>query len=116
MPEKVANRFLAVIKIGQQSPTLERLRETIPAVKDALRRFSIDDLKLAFSSHDGSTFGLLFKSKYHPSAICSALTASSYGTDHTAVILNDDNLLVVEVGELFSGFHFSRAWTWLQHN
>ena len=116
MPENKANRYLAIIKVGQQQPTIERLREAIPAIQDALRRFSIGDLKLAFSSHDGSTFGILFKSEHHPGAIRSALTASSYGTEHTAVILNDDNLLVVQVGEQFSGWHFSRAWTWLQHN
>ena len=116
MPKKEVTRFLAVIKIGQQQPSLERLREAIPTIQDALRRFSLGDLKLAFSSHDGSTFGILFKSEHHPNAIRSYLTGSSYGTNHTAVILNDDNLLVVQVGELFSGWRFSRAWTWLQHN
>ena len=114
MADKEVNRYLIIIRIGEKQPDRERLHDACPAIKDALRRCSIDDPQLAFNSHDGATFGMLLKSNHHPKAIRAILRGTT--GRHSAVLLNEDSTIVVQLGKESACAGFGRTAAWLQHN
>jgi len=116
MRDSKVKKYLMICRVGHKQPDIKRLKEAFENVNDVLKIAAIGDIQPGLQSHDGSTIGLLFKSKYDAHGIGALLTGNAHVRGGTAALLNDDSFLITEIGESFTGFHFVRAWTWLQHN
>lgn len=122
---KAEKRFLVHIRIGSAAPSRQRLIDACPAVKATIERLSNGNCQLAYTSSDGGTFGYLLKTSKPSAMIRAEIEGTSnkppkYGEDEpmppSSPLLNDDCILVLEIGEDFAGHGFSRAWTWLQRH
>lgn len=108
-------KYILIIRLGESKPSVQRIREAAPKIKEAVEKHSNKDCQLAFTTPDGSIFGYLLQTSKEPSYIRAALTGN-LRDDHTPSILrSEDSVLCIEIGDTFSGEGFSRAWTWLQH-
>ena len=97
----------------------------MPAVLKVLNEISSGRSQLAFSSHDGASFAMLTKTHLDARGIIRRIESPGekdrlYGRGPgnlpTSPILNDDELLVIEVGEDFADRKLGKATTWLQHH
>jgi hypothetical protein len=119
----IKRNFLIHVRIGQGKPDLSRIKSAASNFQQILKDIS-EDLQLAYTSHDGATFGFFIKSKKKADQIRLIIESPGKtdidGRHLTSVtgspLLNDDSMLVLEIGDDFSGRGFSRAWTWLQHH
>ncbi len=121
MRDSKVKKYLMIFRVGDKHPDIKRLTEAFADVKEVLKIAAIGEIQPGLQSHDGSTIGLLFKSTYEAHGIGALLTGNTStrrggGGAGTAALLNDDSFLITEIGESFTGHHFVRAWTWLQHN
>ena len=117
-------RYLVHIRLGGSKPTLERIRETAPGIKSILEQISGGDCQLAYTSHDGSSFGFLLKTGLHATAVVRRLQGpdrdDSWAHPDEPVqgspLRHEDQVLVIEIAEDFHGVRMGKAATWLQHN
>lgn len=109
-------RYSLIIRLGTSTPTMERVREAAPKIKDYISKISGKNYKLFLTTPDGSTFGFLFKSKKHAQLIMLELTGNTEGKALPSILRNDDSMIITEVGKDFSGMGFSNGWAWIQHN
>jgi hypothetical protein len=92
---------------------MARIAEAASAVKYLIEQISRGNAQLAYTSHDGATFGFFANVKRNPEQIRGALYTITIPPAHCAP---NDNLLVLELGKQYTGTGFSCAWTWLQHH
>ena len=125
-------RYLVHVRLGAgKPPTSYRLQTAAAGIKEILEAiaFGTGNLKLAYTSHDGATFGFLIKTYKSSDSIMAELQSpgndswTPLGREHKSKtegisppLLNDDSVLIVEIGDDFIGHGFSKAWTWLQHH
>ena len=117
-------RYLVHVKFGGDVPLRQRLPEAVPVLKDHVARLARAKAQLAWTSGDGGSFGFFMLCDLPAAAIRSQL--QSPGVDswqkpgrlptEGSALTNADSIIVIEIGEDFSGEGFGRAWTWLQHN
>jgi len=107
------HRFFVLVKLGGNTPIRERIASVAPKIQDQIKKASKDEFQLAFTSDGGDSFGFVLCSTLAARQIMARLKG---GDDSGATLLNDDTLLVIELGDDFSGYGFSKAWTWLQHH
>jgi len=83
------------------------------------------EYQLAYTSHDGATFGFFLKTHLVSAQIRGKIASPGKERDIMdrnspaplgSPFLNDDAMLVLELGPDFSGIGLSRGWTWLQHH
>lgn len=125
---QLGRRYLVHIRIGSaKTPTSSRIAEAAEGVKKVLEFLAPGkgNCQLAYTSHDGATFGFLLKTTRFAGAIRAQL--ESPGKSHDLLdrtpqpmirppLTGDDSILVVELGEDMSTLGFTRAGTWLQHH
>ncbi len=120
-------RYLVHIRLGKEFSLKQRIREATPGIKQIIKKLSHDEYQLAYTSGDGGTFGFLMKASCEPYVIRTQLDAPGkhrpFGLEaddqeypDTSPLRTDDHVLILEIGELFDGKGFSRAWTWLEHH
>ncbi|WP_340110600.1 hypothetical protein [Pikeienuella sp. HZG-20] len=101
-------RYLATVQLKAGS-AVERLREDVPVIIDAIDRISKGEREAFFRSSDGILFGFFLISSREANEVRAAIENSTGFRD-------GDASLVVEIGDKANGVGFSRAWTWLQHH
>lgn len=106
--------FIVLIHLGGNIPTMERIRETAPRVKQAIEKLSKNNCQLVSASDSGNSFSYFLKTKL-PSEVIRAELFGKTKSSEISPLLNDDSALILEVGSEYSGMGFSKAWTWLQH-
>jgi hypothetical protein len=123
LKDREARCYLVVVRIGRRNPDPKRVLATLADVKESLQRCSVGDVELAFNSRDVETTGLLLKSTYHPKGIVSVLRgsglsgdSSGYGATRSASLLNDDDVVVFEVGGDVGSHGFSKVQMWIEQN
>ncbi len=121
--EQDERRYLVHIRLGGDSATIDRIKSTAPEIKSILDQISAGNCQFAYASHDGATFGFLVESRMPATAILIRLESpdKSKPADLTRTIsgsplINDDQLMVLEIGDDFSSRGMGRAGTWLQHH
>lgn len=102
-----AARYLVVIQLEKGGS--DRLAEDVPVLMEWLRRLSGGEQEIAFRSTDGTLFGVLLKTATPPRVIRSQFEGSEASR-------GNDAILILPIGDGFTGSGFSRAWTWLQHH
>lgn len=117
-------RYLVHVKFGGDVPLRQRIIESVPTMKNHVDRLSRGKSQLAWTSDDGGSFGFFMLCDLPAGVILSQLR--SPGADRWqkpgrlrnegSALTNADSLIVLELGDTFSGDGFGRAWTWLQHN
>jgi hypothetical protein len=107
-------RYLLVIRLGEKAPSLVRVREAVRGIEAVLDDFSEGEFQLAFASNDASICAYFLKTAAPIRSVRDALTETK--SDTGSVLLNGDALLVVEAGETFTGYGFTKASAWLQHH
>ncbi len=112
--EKEYRKYFVLIKLGNSTPILQRVRESAKAIQLAIEKVSNNDCQLVFTSSSGDCFGYLLKTIV-PSGVIKAELDGRTASSDTSALRSDDSVLVLEVGEDFTGTGFSRGWTWLQH-
>ena len=106
-------RMLVLLKLGDSTP--QRLTKIVPTIMEVLQRSSLDRVEQAFRSTTADLLGYLILSRLAPHKIRGAL--ESPPKPEWPILNNKDSILVLEVGERFSGnAEFTRATTWLQHH
>lgn len=113
MSEK--STYLVVVRLAAANANPARLRESAPIVKTVIEKYSDRETQLVFTTPDGSTFGWFINTNQPIEKLRAALYGETKDTVH-AGLLNDDSLLILQVGEEYAGRGFSQAWTWLQHH
>lgn len=109
-------RYLIHIRLDDHTFSAQRAAEIGKTVKEMIAHISKDNHELAYITRDGSSFAFLVKTKLPAGAIMSILEGTQWEGDRTAILSKGDKVLILEIGEDFSGLGFSKAWTWLQHN
>lgn len=111
----LGRRYLVHIRLGAGKPATNRVERSAAGVKEILVRLSLgkNNCQLAYTSHDGASFGFFLKTTRYAAAIRNVLESPGVGPHP---LLDEDSILIVEIGEDFKGHGFSRAWTWLQHH
>ena len=99
----------------------ERIRDTAPGIKDVLEGISGGNCQLAYASHDGASFGFLLSTRLTAAQIINRLESPSPdGTPPEKLrgssLQNDDEVLVLELGDDYFARRLGRAMTWLQRN
>lgn len=123
----IGKRYLVHIRIGSGKPPLHRIKQAAAGVKEVLESLTVGtgNCKLAYTTQDGSSFGYFIKTNRHAGAIRAQLECPGNPDNHLLEnpkphipppLLGEDSILVIEIGEDFSGNGFSKAWTWLQHH
>lgn len=116
-----SKRYLAIFNLKTQR-TPKVLKEIVEQIGGILKRIGNGKFELAFASSDAHTFGYLVKTELPARAILSILESPGKGSVMTnramesAPLTNSDGVVVIEIGEDFSGKNLSRAWTWLQRH
>jgi len=100
--------LLIIIELNSSSD-ISRIGRDVPGIIEVMRRLSLGKHEQVFRSDSGRLFGYLVKS----SAPANLFRVEFEKCSST---VNSDTILVLEVGEEFAGYGFSRAWNWLQHH
>ena len=124
MDDRPEQRYLVHIRLGGTVPVRDRLAKDVPGIKTILEQISSGVCQLAYSSQDGGSFGFLVRTHLHATKIIRKLESpgdSSFFPDpnkpiKSSPLSNDDQLLVLEIGDDFSSRGMGRAGTWLQRN
>jgi hypothetical protein len=119
MADRIERRFLVIISIKDCSP--QHLLGVIPRIQETLRTLAIGPIEQAFRASRGDVFGHLLRSRSFAAEIRAKLetpgaASSAMSRADMPFLTNDDLILVLELGEDFTGRGFTRAWTWLQHH
>jgi hypothetical protein len=104
-------RYLIVVTLGDSSR--DRLMALAPDLMNVLKGLSAGPVEQAFNSAARDVLGFLFQSKLSAHQIIAQVQSPNRVEPF---LNNSDNLLVVQLGDDFSGFGRSRAWTWLQRH
>lgn len=99
--------FLIIVELGNSS-NMQRIAKDIPGILSVFKRLSNGLPEQVFRSDNGRLFGYFTKSK-------KSINFFRAEFEKSGSTINEDTILVLEVGEQFTGLGFSRAWTWLQH-
>lgn len=124
---QLGRRYLVHVRIGKGTPALNRIKIAAEGVQRVLESLTIGkgNCQLAYTSHDGASFGFLIKTTRYASAIRAQLESPGTTFDKPFAeptpripppLLGEDSILVVEVGEDFNCYGFTRATAWLEHH
>ena len=114
MPNDIERNFFVLIKFAGDVPIRERILESAKPIKEIIERISNGNYQLVFTADSGDSFGYFLRSKEKASLISAHIQGSTNKTG-AAPLLNRDSILVLEVGDDFYGYGFSKGWSWLQH-
>ena len=98
--------LLLNVRLGNQTMASNDRSTAGKTTEHNVKRLSLE-YKLAWISADASMFGFFMKSD-RPLPVIRAEVMEG--------LLNDDSIIVLELGEDFTGHGFSNGWTWLQHH
>jgi hypothetical protein len=108
MPEeRIERRYCGLVQLKKFDTS--RLSSDVPQIMTLFERWSKGEKELLCRSVNGELFGFLFKSS-KPAQMMMTEFQSCTGTT------GEDSFIIFDIGDEFSGFGFSRAWTWLQHH
>jgi hypothetical protein len=131
---QLGRRYLVHVRLGAgDRPTDHRIATAATSIQKILDALApgTGNLKLAYTSHDGATFGFLIKTNQSARSILAELLSpgndtwtglgherksKTKGVSVSPPLLNEDSVLITEIGSDFVGQGFSKAWTWLQHH
>src|SRR4030067_154969 len=92
-------RYLIHIRLDDDTFSVQRAHEIGQAVQETMKHISKNNFQLAYITRDGSSFGIFVKTTYPAFAIKSILNGTQWEGDRTAVLSNDDKLLIIEIGQ-----------------
>jgi len=101
-------KYLVTVRLKNDS-SMSRIATDCPEIIQLIKGFSSDAIELVFRSNDGILFGHFIKTNQQITFI----RAEFEKLKHT---VNEDSILIIELGKEFNGLGFSRAWTWLQRH
>lgn len=126
---QIGRRYLVHVRLGAGKPALNRIKQAAEGVQEVLERLALGkgNCQLAYTSHDGASFGFLVKTTRYAAGIRDQLESpgKSFGSWRhddkpepriSPPLLGEDAFLVVEVGEDSSCYGLTRAGAWLQHH
>ena len=111
--EPESRRFLIHIRLGGGAQAdRAHILDVARHLKETARHISNGECHLAYTSHDACTMGYFVKTALDTKNIKKQITS----TRDSSVLLNDDSIMILELGRAFDGIGFSGAWSWLQHH
>ncbi len=114
-------KFVAIIRIDTAASfpnrkmqiDKNRVVDVCKRVVEQINVLSTRKTQLMFTDSDGITFGFFLTSDKPAGYIRASLTGDT-ATGHDSILLNGDSVVVMELGEEFSGFGDALHYSWLQ--
>ena len=107
------NKYIVIIRVANASN--ERIREVAPKIFDEIKNISNDDSQVAFTTPDGSTFGILLKTSLSAKMISTRLCGNASTDQRPSILMRDDSILVIQVSDDAAENGFKKAVNWLNH-
>ena len=105
MADIKTTRFLAIVQLHTAS-TIQRVARDAPGIIDMLKAASTGQHEQAFRSNDGQMFGYFIESRLPAHRIRVAFESCPN-------TMNNDAVLVVEIGRETAEYGFKRPWGWV---
>ncbi|HDS1203125.1 TPA: hypothetical protein QD004_002418 [Shewanella algae] len=106
-------RVDSAIKIGDRQERIARLSEVTSSIMREAQSISEKKPETIFTSTDIVTIGIFMNSRL-PAGIIRARLTGDAGKRGGSILVNDDSVLVMELGNDFSGFGNAIKYSWLQ--
>ncbi|MBO2552621.1 hypothetical protein I6M38_11585 [Shewanella algae] len=106
-------RVDSAIKIGDRQERIARLSEVASSIMREAQSISERNPETIFTSTDIVTMGIFVNSSL-PAGIIRARLTGDAGKRGGSILVNDDSVLVMEIGNDFSGFGNAIKYSWLQ--
>lgn len=117
MPDSQDRRYLVILMLGDAN--IQRLAALVPWFQRSLNAIADGRIQLAFNSAARDEFGYFLRSRMKAHQMIERLRSPGGIRQEpleVSMLTNTDDILVLEIGEDFSGSGRSRAWAWLQHH
>ena len=102
-------KFLAILRIESVSKSKQDIAKTFKDFVEVITKISSNEFSRAFSTHDGQTLGVFYKSTHHPENVRRLIQVE------TSIAI-DDSLFILEIGQHWTALGNSNAFRWLQHH
>lgn len=110
--ERPPRFYLIHIRMDDRNYSAQRARE----IHEDIKGFTNSMCQLAYTTHDARSFGFIVKTDKPAAVMAAMLDGTEWWKERSAILLNDDKFLIVEIGEEYAERGFSVASNWIKHN